>query len=87
MFYVFSPHRLLAAGGEPTATVDETLGGSAATLVYDGSGMASVREFTASDLVEDSLYSFKVRILVYVSHHTLSSVLESLEIFGTSCKQ
>ena len=47
-------------GGQPSAIVDETLAGSAATLVYDGSGMASVREFTASDLIEDALYAFKV---------------------------
>lgn len=38
----------------------ETLAGSAATLVYDGSGKSSVKEFTATGLVEDSLYAFKV---------------------------
>lgn len=51
-------------GGEPTATVDETLAGSSATLVYDGSGMASIREFTVSDLIEDALYAFKVHVYV-----------------------
>lgn len=38
----------------------ETQAGAEATLVYDGSGMASVKEFTASGLVEDALYAFKV---------------------------
>ncbi|CAM9800578.1 unnamed protein product [Ectocarpus sp. 6 AP-2014] len=47
-------------GGGREATVTETLAGSAATLVYDGSGKSSVKEFTASGLVEDSLYAFKV---------------------------
>lgn len=39
----------------------ETLAGSAATLVYDGVGQASVKQFTVSGLVEDSLYAFKVK--------------------------
>lgn len=38
----------------------ETQAGSAATVVYNGAGMASVKEFTASGLVEDALYAFKV---------------------------
>lgn len=38
----------------------ETQAGSAATLVYNGAGTASVKEFTASGLVEDALYAFKV---------------------------
>lgn len=48
-------------GGGREATVTEVQAGSAATLVYDGSGQAAVKEFTATGLVEDSLYAFKVK--------------------------
>lgn len=55
-----------AAGGGRAATVTDTLAGSAATLVYDGTGQASVKEFTVSGLVEDSLYAFKVKKYRYI---------------------
>lgn len=51
-------------GGGREATVTEVQTGSAATLVYDGRGQAAVKEFTATGLVEDSLYAFKVKRLV-----------------------
>lgn len=48
-------------GGASSAVVTEKQAGSAAALVFDGSGMASVKKFTATGLVEDALYAFKVR--------------------------
>lgn len=58
--YLFVANCIPNTGGGRAATVTEVQSGSAATLVYDGSGQASVKEFTASGLVEDSLYAFKV---------------------------
>lgn len=42
----------------------EKQAGSAASLVFDGSGMPAVKMFTASGLVEDALYAFKVSTAV-----------------------
>lgn len=67
------------AGGEKAATVTEIQAGSAATLVYDGSGHSFVKEFTVSGLVEDALYAFKVlhiypAVLVFVLHWVFRSL-------------
>ena len=53
--------RTYASGGRKGAVVTEVQAGSSAALVYDGSGIPAVKEFTASGLVEDALYAFKVR--------------------------
>ena len=74
----------LCAGGGREATVTEVQAGSAATLVYDGSGQASVKEFTASGLVEDSLYAFKVDLCKYLALSSALSFVHTLVSKGES---
>lgn len=67
-------------GGGSSAAVTEKQAGSAATLIFDGSGMPSVKIFTATGLVEDALYAFKVRHIVYVSVD--SAIVPKTECYG-----
>lgn len=55
----------------------ETQAGSAATLVYDGSGMPAVKEFTTSGLVEDALYAFKVKVYESIQTNPAMSIFPS----------
>lgn len=69
-------------GGGRSATVTEKQAGTAATLVFDGSGMPSVKRFTASELVEDALYAFKVVPQTHRDIRIVSNVSKEYTVLG-----